>query len=74
MPGRGFAGLTPEKQREIAAAGGRASHAKGVAHEFTSEEAAAAGKIGGKSHSREHLAEIGARGGKARGRKKKAAE
>jgi general stress protein YciG len=74
MAGRGFAGMSPEKQKEIAAAGGRAAHANGTAHQFTPEEAAAAGKIGGKTHSREHLAKIGAEGGKARGRKQRRAE
>jgi uncharacterized protein len=37
--GRGFAGMDAEKQREIASRGGKAAHAKGTAHEFTSEEA-----------------------------------
>ena len=46
--GRGFAGMDPERQREIAAEGGRAAHASGHAHEFNSQEAREAG-----SHSRE---------------------
>lgn len=33
---RGFAGMNPERQRAIAAEGGRAAHASGHAHEFTS--------------------------------------
>ncbi len=37
--GRGFASMTPERQRAIASAGGRAAHARGTAHEFTPEEA-----------------------------------
>jgi general stress protein YciG len=41
---KGFASMDPVKQREIAAAGGRAAHRNGNAHEFTSEEARAAGK------------------------------
>lgn len=45
---RGFACLSPERQREIAAKGGRASHAKGTGHRWTKEEAAAAGKRGGE--------------------------
>ena len=45
---RGFALLTPEKRREIASRGGKASHAKGTAHEFTSEEAKVEGSKGGK--------------------------
>jgi general stress protein YciG len=44
---RGFASMSPEKQREIASKGGKAAHAKGKAHEFTSEEARAAGRKGG---------------------------
>ena len=39
---RGFASMSPEKQREIASKGGRAAHMKGTAHEWTSEEARAA--------------------------------
>lgn len=46
---RGFASMDPEKQREIASKGGRAAHAKGTAHEFTSEEAREAGRKGGQN-------------------------
>ena len=41
--GRGFAGMDRERKREIASQGGRAAHASGNAHQFTSEEARAAG-------------------------------
>lgn len=41
---RGFAAMSPEKKKEIASMGGRAAHACGRAHQFTSEEARAAGK------------------------------
>ncbi|TSH98402.1 hypothetical protein FOZ76_02970 [Verticiella sediminum] len=41
---RGFAGMDPERQREIAAKGGRASHESGNAHEFDSQEARKAGQ------------------------------
>lgn len=41
---RGFAAMDPERQREIASAGGRAAHVAGTAHEFTSEEAREAGR------------------------------
>lgn len=55
---RGFAGMDEEKQREIAAKGGRASHEKGNAHEFSSEEAREAGRKGGQasrgSNNRDH--------------------
>jgi uncharacterized protein len=46
---RGFAAMSPEKKREIASMGGRAAHACGRAHQFSSEEARAAGK---KRHQR----------------------
>lgn len=49
---RGFASMDPERQREIASEGGRAAHASGNAHEFTSEEAREAGRKGGESRSR----------------------
>jgi uncharacterized protein len=45
---RGFASMTPEKQREIASKGGRAAHAKGTAHEWSSDEARVAGRKGGQ--------------------------
>ena len=41
---RGFAAMPRELQREIASKGGRAAHMSGHAHEFTSEEARAAGR------------------------------
>ncbi|MEK7115764.1 MAG: KGG domain-containing protein [Patescibacteria group bacterium] len=44
---RGFAAMSPEKQREIASLGGKAAHAQGNAHEFSRDEAIAAGKRGG---------------------------
>lgn len=45
---RGFASMSPEKQREIASKGGRAAHEKGVAHEWTPDEARNAGRKGGQ--------------------------
>ena len=44
---RGFGSMDPAKQREIAKKGGQAAHAKGTAHEFTSEKAREAGRKGG---------------------------
>ena len=44
---RGFASMSPAKQREIASKGGRAAHQKGTAHEWNSEEARVAGRKGG---------------------------
>lgn len=44
---RGFAAMSPEKQRAIASKGGIASHVKGRGHEWTREQASMAGKKGG---------------------------
>jgi general stress protein YciG len=44
---RGFAAMDPKLVSEIASKGGKAAHAAGTAHEFTSEEARAAGRKGG---------------------------
>jgi general stress protein YciG len=44
---RGFAVMDPARVRELASAGGKAVHAKGNGHRFTSEEAKAAGRKGG---------------------------
>jgi len=67
MSRKGFASWDPEKLRAVASKGGLAAHAQGVAHEFTSEEAREAGKIGGKkvASDRAHMAELGRKGGKA---------
>jgi uncharacterized protein len=66
---RGFAAMSPEKQKQIASEGGRAAHKLGVAHEWNSEEARKAGKKGGQivSQNREHMSEIGRRGGQSSG-------
>lgn len=48
--GRGFASMDREKQREIASRGGRAAHAQGTAHEWTSDEARVAGRKGGSAN------------------------
>jgi hypothetical protein len=62
---RGFASMDEQKQRQIASKGGKAAHEKGTAHEFTPEEARAAGRKGGEvvSQNRSHMAEIGRKGG-----------
>jgi general stress protein YciG len=64
---RGFASMDTHRQREIARKGGRAAHEKGKAHEFTPDEARAAGRKGGEkvSVNRKHMAEIGRRGGRS---------
>lgn len=66
---RGFALLTQERRREIAQQGGRASQASGHAHRFTADELRQAGQKGGRHHNREHMAELGRRGGSERGRR-----
>ena len=72
---RGFASMDQSKQREIASKGGRAAHAKGTAHEFTSDEARVAGRKGGEAVSRDraHMAAIGREGGHSRGARARAA-
>jgi len=64
---RGFAAMDQERQREIARKGGKAAHERGTAHEFTTDEARAAGRKGGErvSMDRRHMAEIGRMGGKS---------
>ena len=64
---RGFASMDAERQREIARKGGRAAHEKGTAHEFTPDEARAAGRKGGErvSADRHHMSRIGRMGGKS---------
>lgn len=58
---RGFASMSPEKQRAIASKGGKAAHQSGNAHEFTSEEARIAGRKGGQaSHANRQLAKASA--------------
>jgi uncharacterized protein len=63
---RGFAAMDAEMQRAIARKGGRAAHRSGRAHEFSSTEAAEAGRKGGRrvSRDRQHMAEIGRKGGR----------
>jgi uncharacterized protein len=46
---RGFAAMDEEKQREIASKGGKAAHEYGTAHEWSSDEARAAGRKGGRA-------------------------
>jgi general stress protein YciG len=44
---RGFAAMDRSKVSEIASKGGKAAHAAGTAHQFSSDEARNAGKKGG---------------------------
>ena len=46
---RGFACLSAEQRAEMARRGGVAAHARGTAHEWTSETAKAAGRKGGET-------------------------
>ncbi len=72
---RGFAAMDRTRQKEIARKGGKAAHQKGTAHQFTADEARAAGRKGGEavSANRGHMSQIGRIGGKkSAGRKKQA--
>jgi general stress protein YciG len=73
---RGFASMDPARQREIASKGGRAAHAKGTAHEWSRDEARAAGRKGGEivSRDRNHMAAIGREGGGARSRNRRSTQ
>src|SRR6476659_8882541 len=73
---RGFASMNAERQKEIARKGGRAAHEKGKAHEFTPDEARAAGRKGGEkvSLNRRHMAEIGRRGGRSSAQRRRPAD
>lgn len=46
---RGFATMDPKRRSEISSLGGKAAHKAGGAHEWTSAEAAEAGKKGGSA-------------------------
>src|SRR5450830_114570 len=59
---RGFASMDPQRQREIASEGGRAAHASGNAHEFTSEEARKAGSMSHKNDGNQQSGSGGASG------------
>jgi general stress protein YciG len=55
--------MDPNKQREIASKGGKAAHQKGTAHEFTTEEARAAGRKGGAASRAKRSAQGEPQGG-----------
>lgn len=63
---QGFATLPPDRVSYIASLGGRAAHASGRAHEFSKEQARAAGAKGGKGivakRGLDYMREIGKRG------------
>jgi general stress protein YciG len=54
---RGLAAMSPERRREIARMGGRTSQARGTAHQWTAEEASAAGKKGSARYARKKAGE-----------------
>jgi general stress protein YciG len=55
------------KQKEIASKGGKAAHAKGTAHEWTSEEAREAGRKGGMASHRRRKQMMDGEGGQESG-------
>lgn len=73
---RGFASMDPEKRRKICSLGGKAAHAKGTAHKWTTEEAREAGRLGGQKVAEDqgHMSAIGRLGGLNRHPKKKEPE
>lgn len=56
---RGFASMSRERQREIASLGGRAAQRKGTGHQWTADEAKAAGRKGGREMQRRRREEPG---------------
>lgn len=67
---RGFGSMEKIRHRQIASEGGKRAHDLGLAHEWNFEEAQKAGRLGGLaiSKTRQHMSEIGRRGGLAKGR------
>ena len=49
---KGFASMDPARRRAIASLGGKAAHQKGSAHQWTADEAKAAGRKGGAASHR----------------------
>jgi uncharacterized protein len=54
---RGFATMSPERQKQIASQGGRTAHQLGTAHQWNREEARQAGRKGGQVSSKKRSAE-----------------
>lgn len=62
---RGLGSMSSDRVRVICRLGGKAAHEKGTAHEWTPEEAKAAGRKGGmttQQRKRAHIAELGSMG------------
>jgi uncharacterized protein len=55
---RGLAAMSPERRREIASKGGRTSQARGTAHQWTAQEASAAGKKGSARYALRHAEKV----------------
>ena len=51
---QGFASMSPERRKAIAAMGGAAANAQGVAHKWDALSARAAGSKGGKNRWKNH--------------------
>jgi len=70
---RGFATLSRERHRQIASLGGRTAQAKGTGHQFTSEQARAAGHKGGRTVSQwaGYMSEIARKGALAAAAKRR---
>lgn len=67
---QGFGSMDEQKQREIASKGGKAAHAQGKAHEFSSEEAREQGAKGGRAaHESGHAHEFSSEEARKAGRK-----
>src|SRR5690625_6045954 len=67
---QGFGSMDEQKQREIASKGGKAAHAQGKAHEFSSEEAREQGAKGGRAaHESGNAHEISSEEARKAGRK-----
>jgi general stress protein YciG len=80
---RGFAAMDPAKQRAISSKGGKAAHALGVAHQFTTEEIVAAGRKGSREAHRRGKAQrftpeeariAGRKGARASARRRRATD
>ena len=68
---RGFASMDQDKQRAIAAKGGRAAHASGNAHEFSPAEARVAGGSGARCRAVARRRRTRQRSGSARRRRRR---
>ena len=69
---KGFAAMSPEKQREIAKKGGKAAQKRGTGHKWTREEAVEAGRKGGEvAQARGTGNRFDSKSGKAAARKRR---